>query len=64
MRQCVLEKCHTCTNVGLGSVDKIQKDHSKPTFFITRRDWRKSKKEIIIISTADLGLTCIKFTLL
>lgn len=64
MRQCVLEKCHTCTNVGLGSADKIQKGNSKSTLFITRRHWSKCKEKVIIISKADIGLTCIKFTLL
>lgn len=59
-----MEKCHTCANVGLGSADKIQKGNSKLNLFITRRHWSKSKEKVIIISKADLGLTCITFTLL
>lgn len=56
MRQYILEKCHTCTNVGLGSANKIQKGNSKPTLFITKRHWSKSEEKVIIISKADLGL--------
>lgn len=58
MRQYVLEKCHSFTNVGLGSADKIQKGKSKTALFITRKHWSKSEEKVIVISKTDLGLTC------
>lgn len=64
MRQYVLEKCHSLTNVGLGGADKIQKSSSKTELFITRKQWSNSEQKVIIISKADLGHVCITFTVL